>query len=170
MCVMHDNYLNKDKKKQIDNFNKKLNDLLNDDNFQLDGDNEFDSMYLKDIKDDPIFNPGVAYPGIKLTAEDYGDMIVEEWPNEDDLDDNAIDKYLNAELILSVGMNNERWGHVIKWFKGLDGKPVGHAHSNPLFDTHEYKIEFTDGMIKKYQANILLRTCMLKSMRKNIST
>ena len=78
-------------------------------------------------------------------------MIVEEQPNEDDLDDDAIDKYLNVELIL----NNKRWGHVIKWSKGLDGKPVGHAHSNPLFGTCKYEIKFTDGMIKKYQANII---------------
>ena len=112
-------------------------------------------MYLEDINDNPIFNPSVMYPGIKLTAEDDGDMIVEEQPNEDDLDDDAIDKYLNTELILSVGTNNKRWGHVIKQSKGLDEKPVGHAHSNPLFDTREYEIEFTDGMIEKYQANII---------------
>ena len=54
-------------------------------------------------------------------------MIVEEGPNRDYLDDDTINKYLNAELILSVGMNNERWGHVIKQSKGLDGKPVGCA-------------------------------------------
>ena len=39
-----------DKKKQVNNFNKKLEDLLNDDNFQLDSNGEFDSMYLEDIK------------------------------------------------------------------------------------------------------------------------
>ena len=57
--VTHDNYLNENKKKQIDNFKKKLEDLLSNDNFQLDGDSEFDSMYLEDIEDDPIFNPGI---------------------------------------------------------------------------------------------------------------
>ena len=151
---MHDNYLNEDKKKQIDNFNKKLKDLLNDDNFQLDGNGEFDSMYLEDIKDDLLFNPSVVSPGIEPTAEDYGDMIVEEQPDQDDLDDDAINKYLNAK-ILGVGMNNERWGHVIKQLKGLDGKPIGCTHSNPLFDTREYEIKFTDRMIEKYQANII---------------
>ena len=107
--VTCDNYLNEDKKKQIDNFNKKLEDLLSDDNFQLDGDSEFDSMYLEDIDNDPVLNPSVMYAGIKLTAEDYRDMIVEEQPDEDNLDDDAINKYLNAELILSVGTNNKRW-------------------------------------------------------------
>ena len=56
--VMHDNYLNEDKKQQIDNFKQKLNDLLHNNNVQLDGDREFDSMYLDNIEDDPVFNPG----------------------------------------------------------------------------------------------------------------
>ena len=73
--VMHDDYLNEDKKKQIDNFNKKLEDLLSDDNFQLDGDSEFDSMYLEDIEYDPIFNPSVMYPGIELTARIMGTWL-----------------------------------------------------------------------------------------------
>ena len=38
--------------------------------------------------------------------------------------------------------------------RGLDGKAIGRAHANPLFDTREYEVEFTDGTRKKYQANI----------------
>ena len=71
-------YLNEAKKKEIDKFNETLNSLLDNRNFHIDGNGKFDSMYLDDIDDNPIFNPGVAYPGIKPTAEDYGDMIVEE--------------------------------------------------------------------------------------------
>jgi len=44
---------------------------------------------------------------------------------------------------------------MIKRTRGLDGKPIGCAHTNPLFDTREYKIEFTDGTREKYQANII---------------
>ena len=76
--VTCNNYLNEDKKLQIDNFKQKLNDLLREDNFQLDGNGEFDSMYLDDIEDDPIFNPGVMYPGIEPPVKDYGDMVVKE--------------------------------------------------------------------------------------------
>ena len=39
--------------------------------------------------------------------------------------------------------------------KGPDGEPIGCAHDNPLFDTHEYEVEFTDGTCKKYQANVI---------------
>ena len=41
--------------------------------------------------------------------------------------------------------------------RGLDGKPIGHAHANPLFDTREYKVEFADGTRKKYQVNIIAK-------------
>jgi hypothetical protein len=52
-------------------------------------------------------------------------------------------------------MNNERWGRVIKRARGLDGEPLGRAYTNPLFDTREYDIEFTDGTTEKYQANLI---------------
>jgi hypothetical protein len=44
---------------------------------------------------------------------------------------------------------------VIKRTWGLDSEPNSHAHTNPLFDTREYEIEFTDGTREKYQANII---------------
>ena len=71
-------------------------------------------------------------------------------PNRpDDDDEEAIDKYFNVELILDV-TNDERHGCVIKRSRGLDGEPIGRLHSNPLFDTREYEIEFTDGSRDKY--------------------
>ena len=38
---------------------------------------------------------------------------------------------------------------------GLDSEPIGQLHNNPLFDTREYEVEFTDGSREKYQANII---------------
>ena len=68
-----------------------------------------------------------------------------------------IGKYLNAELIFGISTNSERQGHVIKHSWGLDGNPIRHVHSNPLFDTHEYEVEFTDRTTDKYQANIIAK-------------
>ena len=83
-------------------------------------------MYLDDIEDDPVFNPGVTYPGTEPPVKDYGDMVVkEEQPDEDKLDDEVIDKYLNAELIFGIGTNSERWGRVIKRSWGLMVIPLG---------------------------------------------
>ena len=84
-------------------------------------------------------------------------VVKEEQPDEDELDNEVINKYLNAELIFGIGTNSKKWGHVIKHSWGLNNNPIGHVHSNPLFDTHEYKVEFTDGMTNKYQANIVAK-------------
>ena len=48
-----------------------------------------------------------------------------------------------------------RKGRVTKRSWGNDGKPIGVAHNNPLFDTREYDVEFTDGSIEKYAAKII---------------
>ena len=77
----------------------------------------------------------------------------------DDIDDELLDKYLNAELIFNVGTGNERKGRVVKQMKGTSGKPIGHAHSNPLFDTREYVVEFTNGSTDNYFANVIAE-CM----------
>jgi hypothetical protein len=84
---------------------------------------------------------------------DYGDMLTDKRP--DDEDEVAVDKYLNVELIMNMGTNDERRGRVIKRMQGLDREPIGRAHANPLFDTREYEIEFTDGTNERYQANII---------------
>jgi hypothetical protein len=70
-----------------------------------------------------------------------------------------IDKYLNAELIFVIGTGSERRGRVVKRAKGTSGEPIGRAHSNPLFDTHEYVVEFTDGTTENYFANVIAE-CM----------
>jgi hypothetical protein len=44
---------------------------------------------------------------------------------------------------------------VIKHAKGIGGEAVGHAHANPFFDMREYKVEFTDGTIEQYAANVI---------------
>jgi hypothetical protein len=83
-----------------------------------------------------------------IREEDYGDMNLSETPEVDDVDDSLMDKYLNAELIFDVGTGNERKGRVVKRAKGTSGEPIGRAHANPLFDTREYVVEFTDGSRK----------------------
>jgi hypothetical protein len=87
------------------------------------------------------------------TDEEYGDMNIAERPEEDD--EEAVDNYLNVELIMNMGTNDERRGRVVKRSRGLDGEPIGRAHTNPLFDTREYEVEFTDGTHEKYQANVI---------------
>ena len=120
--VTRDDYLQEDLKKEIEEFNERLEQCLSDENFVIEGDGNFDSMYLDDIDDDDN-NAGVAAnQGITPTEEEYGDMLAEERPEADD--EEAVDKYLNAELCLDLGTNNERRGRVCKRLRGLDGEPM----------------------------------------------
>ena len=103
--VTRDDYLQEDKKAEIEEFNRRLEESLNDDNFMIEGEGEFDSMYLDDIDNDE--NPGVVYADEDQmpSHEDYGDMHVDKRPEDDD--EEAVDKYLNVELIMNMGTNNE---------------------------------------------------------------
>jgi hypothetical protein len=73
--VTRDDYLQADKKVEIETFNAQLAASLDDANFIIDGEGEFDSLYLQDIDDD-------IHSGIRRededettpTPEDYGDM------------------------------------------------------------------------------------------------
>jgi hypothetical protein len=153
--VTRDAFLQTDKKAEIDEFNCQLDASLDDANFVINGEGEFDSMYLDDIDDD--MNPGITREEDRNMPNitDYGDMHTDERPDDDDKE--AIDKYLNVELIMNMGTNDDRRGRVTKQSRGLDGEPIGRAHANPLFDTREYEVEFTDGTYEKYQANIIAK-------------
>ncbi len=87
----------------------------------------------------------------KISAKTPNPKLLWSIPEDDDKE--AIDKYLNVELIMDVGTNNEWWGCVVKWSWGLEGEPIGCAHSNPLFDTRENEVEVTDGTHKKQVTN-----------------
>jgi hypothetical protein len=153
--------------KQI-NGKRLMTSTFDDANFIIYGEGEFDSLYLQDIEDD--LNSGVLREDDEIarrdevrndskldttpSSEDYGDMHTDERPEDDN--EEAVDKYLNIELIMNMGTNDERCGRVVKRSpRGLDSEPIGRAPANPLFDTREYEIEFADGTRDKYQANVI---------------
>lgn len=158
--VMCKDYLDPNKKKSIEEFDVALAARLDDANFQLQADPQFQGIYLEDIKElkAKMGNAGVQHEeeNTTLTDEEHGDMIFGKRPEEDN--EKAVDKHLNAELILVLGSNNKRQGRVVKRSWGLDGQPIGCActDTNPLFDTYEHDIEFTDGTMEKHQANVIV--------------
>jgi hypothetical protein len=109
--VTRDDYLQTNKKAKSDAFNQRLEEPLDNANFVIDGEGEFDSMYLDDIEDDE--NHGVTYANDinTPTAKEYNNMVTPERPEDDD--EEAIDKYLNVELIMNTGTNDKRRGRVI---------------------------------------------------------
>jgi hypothetical protein len=133
--VTRDDYLNEDTKAKVKEFEKKLGKRHDDSNFILQGEDYVDLKMLEDLDDEGIGT--VMEDGITLMEEEYDGMIVEECPKADD--EEALDKYLNMELRMGAGTDDERWGRVIKHAKGIGGEAVGHAHANPFFDTREYE-------------------------------
>jgi hypothetical protein len=83
--VTRDDYLQADKKAEIEEFNRKLDDALDDANFIINGDGKYDTWYLDDIKEEDL-NPGVVHmiDANMPSAEDYGDMLIEERPKDDE--------------------------------------------------------------------------------------
>jgi hypothetical protein len=132
--VTRNDYLNEDTKAKVKEFEKKLGEHLDDSNFILQGKDNVDLKMLEDLDDEGIGT--MMEDGITPTEEEYDGMIVEERPEADD--EEALDKYLNMELRMGAGMDDERWGQVIKRTKGIGGEAVGHAHANPFFDTRFY--------------------------------
>ena len=82
--VTRDDYLKPDIESRVDDFNKKLTERLDDENFQgnSDVDDKFDFILIdEDIRNNLVVNYS---RGITPTDEEYYDMIVEGRPNADD--------------------------------------------------------------------------------------
>ena len=66
----------------------------------------------------------------------------------------AYDKMINAEVQLQL-RDRVQSARVIQRSLGLDGKVAGLYDDNPLLNSMVYDLEFPDGTIKEYSANII---------------
>jgi hypothetical protein len=97
---------------------------------------------------------------------DYGDLFEEadgspepfepeaEMPETDEYTEEAYDQYLTAEVLLPRN-GEEFMGTVRRRSKDEDGKPIGKRASNPILDTRQYEVEFPDGSVETYNANLI---------------
>jgi hypothetical protein len=109
MSVEHatcEDYLSEDTKVKVKDFEKKRDECLDDSNFILQGEDGIDLKMPEDLDDDGI--GAMVEEGITLTEEEYDGMIVEEHPEADDKE--VVDRYLNMELRMGAGTDDERWG------------------------------------------------------------
>ncbi len=114
--------------------------------------NPADGFYIQE-------EPDEVPNGIARTKEDYGDITTPDTLDADDINHNVIDRYWITELIFDISTCSKCRGRVVKCEKGTSGKPIGCAHSEPLFDTQEYVVESTDGSTENYFANVIVE-CM----------
>ena len=64
------------------------------------------------------------------------------------------DNYVGA-VIDVVHMGEPKTGTVKRRSRNNDGELIGEAHSNPLLDTRQYEVEFPNGEVSDYTANII---------------
>ena len=108
---------------------------------------------------------------------DYGDPTVEDLTNRNNLDGEmdepvespdhedildsmgrileqqpAFDKIINAEVMIQ---NEMAMGKVARRSLDADGRTTGTYHDNPFLNTITYDVEFPDGQVKEYGANII---------------
>ena len=91
------------------------------------------------------------------TYEPYQDENGKGQPRAPDVEDvtpEAYDLYLNAEVLLPRG-DGLRTGKVKRRKRDADGELRGLANNNPILDTRTYEVEFPDGQVTEYAANVI---------------
>ena len=104
------------------------------------------------MKSDPDF-PDLEMPSFEPYADDH-DGEHSQVPDINDVDPDTCDVYVGTEVGLSIG-DKVMAGKVKRRKCELDGTLKGIAHLNPILDTRTYEIEFPDGQIAEYSANII---------------
>ena len=138
---------------QIDDFNKEVNKVLRDEEHFI---NEGDDPGMKSIDKDEDWYQTTNNDelGTIPTDEEYGDMSrLEKIPEADNIEET--DQLIGASINLERG-NEQIKGTVIKRARGMDGNPIGRKHVNPMFDTREYEVRYTDGSIDILTTNTIV--------------
>ena len=94
---------------------------------------------------------------VYLLYEDEDDGEIKPTPDVDDIEETTselADNYIGAEVLLPVG-GQQMSGTVKQRMCGQDEDLHGKAHVNPILDTRTYKVEFTDGSMAEYSANVI---------------
>jgi hypothetical protein len=65
-----------------------------------------------------------------------------------------LDEYLSKELHLPRG-GSMVYGRVVSRKRDGTGIPIGLRHNNPILDTRQYEVEFPDGSIDVFSANVI---------------
>ena len=89
-----------------------------------------------------------------IRYEDDEEVQAEALPEVDDLWDEAFDRYISAKVMLPIG-DQMRYGTVIRRKRDSEGNLIGHSQSNPILDTALYEVEFDDGVVEAYHANVI---------------
>jgi hypothetical protein len=90
-----------------------------------------DPISIEDIDSDPVDEEGISY-----------------------FEQPAIDHLIHAEVNLAQG-ENMQLAKVLRRSTDDSGRNIGHFDDNPFLNTLVYDVEFPDGSVKEYAANII---------------
>ena len=75
-------------------------------------------------------------------------------PEVDEITPEAMDNYIGAEIMISHGDTVDQ-GSVRHRNRNVEGYTTGGANSNPILDNRTYEVEFEDGSMSNYSANVI---------------
>ena len=130
--MIYTNLIDPDMKWRIDKFDEELQKHLDDKNFVDDVRADF---YIDDVdkSNDAAHGDGSNSPN----NDAYGDIMMEDLPEDYAIDDTFYDKYISAEIIIDFPKEVPRREIFIRNVEDLDGTKVGTDHQNLLVDTKE---------------------------------
>jgi Reverse transcriptase (RNA-dependent DNA polymerase) len=87
----------------------------------------------------------------RYEEEDGTKTVIED---RDEIDQQAIDMYLHAEVLLPIA-GEMLTGRVVRRKRDADGNLIGKSATNPFLDTRMYVVSFPDDREAEYAANII---------------
>jgi hypothetical protein len=75
-------------------------------------------------------------------------------PEADEFDPEVFDAYLRAEVLLPKG-DCLVTGTVVGRKRDMNGNPIGRKNSNPILDSRVYEVQFPDGHVEEFAANVI---------------
>ena len=120
---------------------------------------EFDAK-IKDklgtpMADDTLkeLDPDATTPEFELYEDDF-EGTHEITPDAEDVTPEEADNYVGAEVNLPLG-GTVQAGRVIRRARDESGDLTGVRNENPILDTRTYEVEFPDGQLAEYSANLI---------------
>ena len=75
-------------------------------------------------------------------------------PEPDDTEEDVYDGYVSAQVLLP-SRDGRTLGRVTRRLRDTNGIPIGRSNIFPVLDTRLYEVEFDDGAVAEYSANII---------------
>ena len=75
-------------------------------------------------------------------------------PDEEEPISELADNYIGAEVLLPIG-DKMVSGSVRRRKRDREGSVFGKANINPILDTRVYEVEFPDGSMSEFSANVI---------------